>query len=461
MSLLLLLLATIAQAAAAPIAPALPRLPLETYPPAMRSAVSRAYASAAARPDSADAAGALARLLHAWEQWDAAHEAYTRAAALAPRTLDWPYLDACVLQRLARQADAAARLKQALAIAPDYLPARIKLAESLYDAGNLAESRRLFEALGGEPAAEPAAHFGLGRLAAADGRHADAVVELQRAVELVPEWGAAHYALALSLRALGRRDEAQRELDLHAKYGAAWPGVEDRVLAAVQVLREDAGARLRRGLKRADAGDVAGAIEDHEAAVALDPSLAVAHENLIALYGRTGDWANAESHYRKAVALGFNLADVHYDYGVLLGLQQKWDESAEAYTQALAINPSHAQAHNNLGQIFERSRQFEAAFASYRRAIESQPTFRLAHFNAARALVALGRPAEAVAEFEQCASPRDAESPPCVFGLAVAHLRAGHKAEGLRFAAEAKQLAAKYGQADLAAAIEKELASIR
>ncbi len=427
----------------------------------MRQAVSRAYASATARPDDAGAVGALGRLLHGWEQWGAAHDAYSRAAALAPRVVDWPYLDACVLQRLARHADAAVRLKQALSIEPDYLPARIKLAESLYEAGDIADSTRLFQALLREPAAEPAAHFGLGRIAAAEGRHQEAVAEFQRAVDLVPEWGAAHYARALSLRALGRREEAQGALELHAKYGTAWPGVEDRLLLAVAALRDDAGARLRRGLQLANTGDIKGAIAEYEAALALDPSLAVAHESLITLYGRAGDWANAETHYRKAVALGFNLADVHYDYGVLLGLQQKWDQAAEAYRQALAVNPSHAQAHNNLGQILERSRQYDAALASYRRATDSQPTFRLAHFNAGRALVALGRPAEAIAEFEKCAVPRDAESPRCVFALAVAHLRAGNKVEGLKLAQEAKQLATEYGQTDLANAIEKELASIR
>ena len=116
----------------------------------------------------------------------------------------------------------------------------MKLAEALLEAGDLDESQRLFEALVREPAAEPAAEFGLGRIAAAEGRHDAAVAHLQRAVALFPEWGAAHYALALSYRALGRRDEAQRALERHAQYGARWPALEDPVLAAVTALRDDA-----------------------------------------------------------------------------------------------------------------------------------------------------------------------------------------------------------------------------
>jgi tetratricopeptide (TPR) repeat protein len=427
----------------------------------MREAVAAAYRDATARPTDGEAAGSLARLLHAWEQWDAAHDAYARATALAPRVFDWPYLDACVLLRLARHGEAAVRLKEALAISPGYLPARVKLAEVLFETGNLDASKGLFDGLVREPAAEPHALFGLGRIASAEGRHDEAVAYLTRALTLFPEWGAANYALALSLRALGRLDAARDALDRHAQFGARWPALEDRVLAAVNGVRDDAGARMRRGLQLADAGDPTGAIGEYEAALERNPSLPLAHENLLKLYGRAGNWTKAEEHYRSAVAMGFNLADVHYDYGVLLGLQQKWDLAADAYRSAIAVNPLHAEAHNNLGQLLERQQQFDAALEAYRRAVNSQPTFRLARFNVGRALLALGRPRDAVAELEKLAQPRDAESPRYLFALAVAHIRAGNRDEGLKWATDARQLATSYGQHELAAAIAQYLGSIK
>ena len=446
--------------AAAQVPPRLPRLALDTYPPAARDAISRAHRDASARPADAGVGGALGRVLQAWEQWDAAHEAYARAEALAPQAFDWHYLDAIVLQRLARHADAAARLKQALAASPDYLPARVKLAEALLEAGELDESRRLFDALVHEPAAEPAARLGLGRIAAAQGRHDEAVAHLQRAIELYPEWGAAYYALALSYRALGRRDDAQRALERHAQYGPRWPAVEDPVLAAVAALRDDAQANVRRGVKLAETGDLAGAIAAHEAALVQDPSLAEAHANLISLYGRTRNWAKAEEHYRAVVALGVNLSTAHYDYGVLLGLQEKWDLAADVYRQAIAVNPHHAQAYNNLGQILERQRQIDAVADAYRHASDSQPTFRLARFNLGRMLIALGQNDEAIAELGKLTEPRDAETPRYLFALATAHVRAGHKDEGIKWATEARRLALEHGQDELAAAIARDLASL-
>jgi len=245
------------------------------------------------------------------------------------------------------------------------------------------------------------------------------------------------------------------------RYGQRWPAIADPMLAAVTALRDDAETVFQRGLRLAEEGDVAGAIAAHEAALARDPSIAQAHANLISLYGRARNWAKAEEHYRAVVALGFNLGDAHYDYGVLLGLEEKWDAAADAYRQAIAVDPRHAQAHNNLGQILERRRALEAAAGEYRLAAESEPAFRIAGFNLGRMLIALNRNDEAIHELEALIEPRDAEAPRYLFALATAHVRAGHRDEGLKWANDARQLALTFGQQELAAAIERELAQLR
>ncbi len=446
--------------AQAPLPP-LPRLALDTYPPAARDAIARAHRDAVRRPADPSAVGALARTLHAWEQWGAAHEAYARAQGLAPNAFEWPYLDAVVLQRLARHADAVARLAVALRASPGYLPARVKHAEALLDAGDLESATRAFEALRGEPTAGPSAELGLGRIAAAEGRHAAAVGHLERAVTLFDQWGAAYYALALSYRALGRRDDAQRALERHAQYGARWPAVDDPVLATVTALRNDADTNLQKGLKLAAGGDLAGAVAAHEAALVQDPTIAQAHVNLISLYGRIQQWEKAEQHYAAAITLGFNLDEAHYNHGVLLGLQERWELAAEAYRKAIAVNPRHAGAYNNLGQILERERQIEAAATTYRQAVDAQPTFRMARFNLGRMLIALTRPDEAVLELEKLTEPRDGDAPRYLFALATAHVRAGHRDEGVKWATDARQLALEHGQHELAAAIERDLARLK
>ena len=94
----------------------LPSLALDRFPEAARAAVSGAYQAARKQPSDAKAVGALAQNLQAWEQWDTAHQVYLRAQALAPGSLEWHYLDAVVLQRMARHAEAAERLRAAITI---------------------------------------------------------------------------------------------------------------------------------------------------------------------------------------------------------------------------------------------------------------------------------------------------------------------------------------------------------
>ena len=450
-----------AGAASAQPPPALPELALERFPESSRASVSRAFADAKAHPTDARVVGRLGRVLQAWDQYESAHAAYARAAALAPTTFEWPYLDAVVLQRLARHAEAATRLRDALRISPDYKPAIVKLADALFEAGNLTESRRLYEALAKDPATEPLGQFGLGRIAAIEKRHEQAIDFLQQALARFPEWGSAYYALALSYRALGRSDEARRALERHAQYGAQWPTLEDPILSALSEVRNDARALLLRGIRLAELDDLPGSIAAHEAALAQDPSLLQARANLISLYGRAGRYAEGEQQYREAVKLGGDTADMHYDFGVLLGLQQKWEQAAAAYEKAIIANPSHARARNNLGETFERRRMVEDALKAYRGAVEASPAFRLARFNVGRMLLALGNTEEALTELQKIVEPRDAEAPRYLFGLSVAYMRSGRKEEAIKWASDAKQLAIQFGQKELAAAIERDLALLK
>ena len=60
------------------------KLSIESYPVEIRKDLADPYAKARANPENADAVGSLGRTLQAWEQWEAAHEVYTRAISLAP-----------------------------------------------------------------------------------------------------------------------------------------------------------------------------------------------------------------------------------------------------------------------------------------------------------------------------------------------------------------------------------------
>jgi tetratricopeptide (TPR) repeat protein len=435
-------------------------LDLDSFPAAARDAIAGARRDAVARPDDADAVGRLAMVLHAWEQWQTAALVYDRARALAPQNADWSYLSAVVALRMGLAADAAATLDATVKMAPANLAAKTKLAEALLNAGDVARSAEVYQALARVPAAQPEAEYGLGRIAAMRGRWGEAIAHQQRACELFPEFGAAHYALALAYRNAGRVDDAQRELELHRRFGPRWPKIEDPLLARVHALKDDARASLDRGIKLGNEGRIEEAIAAHEEALAKAPDSAQTHANLISLYGRLERWADAEKHFNAVVALKSNLDEAYYNYGIVLSMQKRESEAAEALRQAIAVNPLHAQAHNNLGVLFERERRWEDAAGAYRRAVEGQPAFRLGRFNLGRMLIGLGRNDEAATELEKLLTPEDQESPRYVYALATAHLRAGRIDRGLEYAHHARRLAILHDQSALAAAIDKDLAAV-
>ena len=72
-------------------------------------------------------------------------------------------------------------------------------------------------------------------------------------------------------------------------------------------------------------------------------------------------------------------------------------------------------------------------------------------------LLALGRPREAIEQFESLLAPESAETPRYGYALATAWMAAGDPEKARKYATDALHLARRLGQATLAARIEAEL----
>jgi tetratricopeptide (TPR) repeat protein len=437
----------------------LPQIAVESFPAVSREPIAQSLAEARAHPEDPARLGHLAMMLHAWGQYETASAVYARARA-RERRYDWSYLGGLVETRLAHHAEAARLLTAAVRLAPGSVPARLALADALFESGDVAAARREYSALTTGPGA-PHAHYGLGRSLAAQGEKASALAEFDTAVQLFPEFGAAWYARGMALRGLGRSAEARKALELATQHGAAWPSVDDPAVARMRALREDAGPHAKRGLSLEKQGDIAGAIVEYEAAVAIDPQLVPAHVNLIALYGRQQNWAKAEAHYRALEPIGPVPVEAHYNFGLCLASQRRSAEAAGVFRSALAVDPGHAGALSSLGQLAELEGRVDEAEALYRRAEVASPGDPQIRFNVGRMLIARKQFTEAIAELDPLKAGDHPDRARFLFGLATAHVLAGHREEGQRYAIQARDLARQRGQGDLADAIDQELAKLR
>ena len=441
--------------------PQLPKITISELPSEVQPQVRQAYDHARQDPRSAEASGKLGMLLDLYHRPEQARDCYKRAHELDPGALKWLYYLGTLQARQGQSAAACETFRAALRLKPGDLPVRLKLGENLLRTGNLDASRQIYSAVVKEVAEGPAAaeaYWGLGRVAAAKGDWDAARQAFERACELFPPYGAAHYELSQVDRKLGKNQEAGDQLALYDEHRTLVPPVDDPLRDELRKLDRSAASLLERGVELDQAGRFQDAIAAEEEAVRLDPNLVRAHVNLIILYGRTGDFQRASEHFQAAVALDPNhIPDAYYNFGVLLMNRDELGEAAECFRKALQLDPDYADAHNDLGLLLERQGKLPEAAAEYRKAAEERPDFRKAHFNLGRILVNQQRYLEALHELEQTLTPVDESTPAYLYALGAAYGRAGDPSRARQYLEQAKEQAAARHQQQLLAEIEGDL----
>lgn len=444
--------------------PPLPIVDLDVYETAARDDIGGPYDRARATPDDAAVVGALATVLHAWEQYDLAAQAYARAQHLAPQAVDWFYLGGLVADRRARRAEAAELFERAYELSPTRPLVALRLADARLAAGDIEGAAQLYRHLVEVPACAPASWYGLGRIYLMQQVDGQARAAFARALELYPAFGAAHYAMAQIQRRARDTEGAAVSLARQRQCLACWPMPEDPWRDRVASLRNDAAVLITRGLASASGGtaaDDAEAIRLHEAALAQDPSRSRAHVNLIELYGRTGNAADAARHFAAVRDVPAYAADAHRGYGfVLLSLQQP-GEALPHFEEALTKHPDDPLALQGLGLTLEMLDRPADAVHAYTRALRAAPTMRTARFGLARVSMRLNDTDQAITHLERLREPVDAETARYLFALSVAHVRQGNVGEGRRVAEQALTVAQRFGDTPTAATIEAELRKLR
>src|SRR5579864_4721546 len=247
-------------------------------------------------------------------------EHYRRAVSLQP---DYPeaHNNLGNALREARQPQASMlSCAQAIELRPGYAEAYNNLGNALQDLGELEAAAASY---GKAVALRPAyaqAHNNLGNVQRAQGRLDEAIESYRQAVSLMPQLRMAHHSLGLALRERGALAEA---------IGSLRRGLGG----------EDANAHNSLGCALRDAGELEEAVTQFEAAVALDPKLAIAHCKI----------------------------------GRALRRQKKYDAAIVSCQRALELDPRLGEAYSNLGNAYHELQKHEAAELSYRHALELNP----------------------------------------------------------------------------------------
>ena len=411
-------------------------------------------------PRDAEANGRMGMLLHAHQRYEFAEPFYLRARILDPGSFSWAYYLGIIQGRLGKPAEASSSLRLATQLKPDYLPARLALAEALRKLGELEESRELYRRIVNDRPESASAWAGLGRISWEAGEVSEAVEAYQKAVDRFPRYGAAHYALGQAHRSLGNLEKTREHLSQFQRHSAQRPPVEDPLLDAVQALESRAGHFLREGFVLREERKYKEAADAFEEVLKLEPGHSIAHANLVSLYIALRNPAKVEEHYRSAVAGDPGLYKTHYNFGTYLGWRGRTGEAIAALRKAVEINPFHADSHSNLGHLLAQSGKSAEAEKHMRLAIRHQPNFQLPHFNLGRLLLTQGRYEEAVRHLHKTLDGEDDGDPLHVYTLALAYAQLGELEKSEHYALRAKRTAAAPDQAGIARNIESLLTEL-
>ena len=277
-------------------------------------------------------------------------------------------------------------------------------------------------------------HYGLGRVAVAQGRPDEALQHFRKAVALLPGYSEAHQAAAEILTAKGQTEEANKHLRRVAAGGQS-PLLEDAAAEAMIYFGLDPDAMCRDALKWAKQGQLEKAVEvfqrarkigggskfvdqtegalqalqgQHEQAAEIfrrlledEPKSASLRSNLAHVLSAQGQLEEAERLYREV------LAD-HPDHGITLQRFRNMmrhlgrpNEVLLLLRQAIAADPDHATLHFLIAPYLAQANQNTEAIAHLRTAVELRPEFFAARHALAAWLRRQGDLAGAQAEWER------------------------------------------------------------
>lgn len=125
------------------------------------------------------------------------------------------YLQGTLLKFQLEPASAAEEFRKELEISPQHVPAMLELAQFEIDNGNLTKALSLARHAVEIDPTNPDTHHILGRALLAAEQAKDSAQALESAERLAPQSSAIHFHLAAAYRELGRRLDAQREMDAY------------------------------------------------------------------------------------------------------------------------------------------------------------------------------------------------------------------------------------------------------
>ncbi len=306
--------------------PLLDRLPT-------RGLIESTLAEASAEPGDPERHANLGMVYQANMMYEEAQASYRNAVALAPDNIPWRHRLALALEFGEQPDQALAVLRDIVERAPEFAPSWQRLGSLLLERSQIDAAEAAFRRVTELAPGAKEGYTGLGQVLLARRDHAGAVEQLTRAIAIDPDNRQAHYALGLAYRALGRTAEAEFELEL---------GKEAPLLIMPDPLSHKVASYTTNhitlntaALRHLDQG------RPEEAVKLLELALRSRPDDLVVLSNLAGAWI----------------------------LARRYELALPLLERILEEDPGHGSAYVNLGECLGHLGRFEEALSVYGQAL--------------------------------------------------------------------------------------------
>lgn len=188
---------------------------------------------------------------------------------------------------------------------------------------------------------------------------------------------------------------------LYAKQGR-WADAMAALQRAVYIQPADVDAWTSLGWLSSELEQIEKAREAFCRALALDPAYGRAHAGLAGLYAEaSSDYDKAIDEYRLALSAEPENPAYLYDMGWVYYRKGMTDEALKILTEASILSPDDPAGRAKIGWARLRRKEYKAAIEEFERALQAQPTYTFARFGLARALQAEGNGDAAAVEYKR------------------------------------------------------------
>lgn len=393
------------------------------------------------KPRDRERRARLAMAYEANELWDEARRSWEGALALGADDPLWRYHLSICTRQSGDNEGALRELRAVVAARADLAPARHRLGDMLLEKGDVAGARTEFEtAIDLEPN-QPNAYVGLAETLLREEQFERARTLCEQALAMASDYKRAHYSLGLAYRGLGRREEAQKHMNmgLNAKkdymsdpLGPDVEGYKRSYIVRVQ----EAGSYEKAGKPQQAILILEDVIKKHpedlavvnnlaavymqvdrlpeafallERALQLDANKFSTYTNLATAELARGNAVKALEYAERAVEFSETVGHAYFTRArALLGLRR----TSEAYrdlNKAVELDSTQWMPYAYLGDVAIELQLYDLAVDHFADAIRMKPDHLPAHTRMSWALNKLGRQPEALAAYERAraVAPQD------------------------------------------------------